>query len=75
MAEQKLKALEGRSSVAAWLDKVRIVPATQPLIAPLIDAQVLSTIQQGLLENKQCQVLYRKRDVGAADRIPFTRWA
>lgn len=71
LAEQKLTALDGRSGVAGWLDKVRIIPAVQPLIAPQIDEQVLATIQQGLLENRQCQVAYRKRDVGAADDYPI----
>ncbi|MEF8759175.1 MAG: WYL domain-containing protein [Candidatus Accumulibacter sp. UW25] len=71
LAEQKLKALEGRSGVAAWLDKVRIVPASQPLISPPVDTQVLASIQQALLENRQCQVAYRKRDVGAADAYPI----
>ena len=71
LAEQKLTALDGRVGVAGWLDKVRIIPATQPLIAPRIDEQVLATIQQGLLENRQCQVAYRKREVGAADDYPI----
>jgi len=71
LAEQKMKALEGHSGVAGWLDKVRIVPATQPLIALLLDSQVLATIQQGLLENKQCQVAYRKRDIGEPDTYPI----
>jgi predicted DNA-binding transcriptional regulator YafY len=67
LAEQKLKALDGHSGVAGWLDKVRIVPATQPLIAPQVDSQILATIQQGLLESRQCLVAYKKRDVGEAD--------
>lgn len=71
MAEQKMQALEGHSGVPGWLDKVRIVPATQPLIAPKLDSQILATIQQGLLENKQCQVAYRKRDVGDPDNYPI----
>ena len=71
LAEQKLKALDGRSGVAGWLAKVRIIPANQPLIAPQVDAHVLATIQQGLLENMQCQVAYRKRDVGDADEYPI----
>lgn len=70
LAEQKLKALDGHSGVAGWLNKVRIVPATQPLIAPQVDEQVLATIQQGLLESRQCQVAYQKRDVDEADEYP-----
>lgn len=71
LAEQKMKSLEGHSGVAGWLNKVRIVPATQPLISPQLDSQVLATIQQGLLESKQCQVAYRKRDVGDPDSYPI----
>lgn len=70
LAEQKLNSLEGHSNAASWLDKVRIVPATQPLIAPQIDSQVLATVQQALLENKQCQIVYRKRDVVEDDEYP-----
>jgi predicted DNA-binding transcriptional regulator YafY len=71
LAEQKLKTLEGHSGMAGWLGKVRIVPATQPLIAPQVDAQVLATVQQGLLENKQCQIDYKKRDAGDPDTYPI----
>lgn len=71
LAEQKLNSLDGHSDVAGWIDKVRIVPATQPLIAPEIDSQVLATVQQALLENKQCQIVYRKRDVAEDDEYPI----
>ena len=71
LAEQKLKALEGRNGVGGWLNKVRIIPANQPLLAPQVDAQVLATIQQGLLENRQCQVAYQKRAVGEPDEYPI----
>lgn len=70
-AEQKLKTLDGRTGVANWLDKVRIIPASQPLIAPQVDSLVLATIQQSLLDNNQCQVAYRKRDEGEADEYPI----
>lgn len=70
LAEQKLQALDGRSGVAEWLSKVRIIPANQPLIAPRIDSQVLAWMQQGLLENRQCEVQYRKKDVGEAEQYP-----
>lgn len=70
LAEQKLQALDGRSGISEWLSKVRIIPANQPLIAPKIDSQVLASIQQGLLESRQCQVRYRKKDVGEVEQYP-----
>ncbi|MBI2276856.1 MAG: WYL domain-containing protein [Dechloromonas sp.] len=70
LAEQKLKALDGRLGIAEWLSKVRIIPANQPLIAPRIDSNVLAAIQQGLLENRQCQIRYRKKDVGGPEQYP-----
>lgn len=60
-AEQKLNALSGHSSLAGWFDKVRIIPPTQPLLAPQVDESVLSTLQEGLLQNRQCEITYQRR--------------
>ena len=65
LAEQRL----GRSTAAAsndapeahWQERVRVVPASQPLLAPAMDADVLATVQQALLDQVQCEVTYQRR--------------
>ncbi len=65
MAESRLAALGEHSGAADWMDKVRVIPATQPLLAPRIDVDIQATINDALLLGKQAQVSYRKRDAGA----------
>ena len=69
-AEQKLDALEGHSSLAGWFDKVRIIPPTQPLLAPQIDEAVISTLQEALLQDSQCAVSYQRKTGGSVDEYP-----
>jgi predicted DNA-binding transcriptional regulator YafY len=45
----------------AWLDKVRIVPPTQPLLPPQISESVHREISHALLHEKQAEVRYRKK--------------
>ncbi|MBK7024820.1 MAG: WYL domain-containing protein [Sulfuritalea sp.] len=46
----------------SWLDKVRSVPPTQPLLSPRIDAAVQDVISEALLYEKQVSIRYRKRE-------------
>lgn len=41
-----------------WLQKVRLVPATQPLIPPKIDPHVLETISAALYSNHEVDIQY-----------------
>lgn len=45
----------------AWLDKVRTVIPTQPLIAPEIDQEVQQQLSHALLHEKQALIRYRKK--------------
>ena len=45
----------------SWLDKVRTVPPTQPLIPPKILLEVQAIISEALLHERQVEILYRKR--------------
>jgi predicted DNA-binding transcriptional regulator YafY len=45
----------------AWLDKVRTVPPTQPLLPPQISEAVHREISNALLHEKQAEVRYRKK--------------
>lgn len=51
------KPHRGRS----WLDKVRTVTPTQPLISPKVLPEVQSVITEALLYERQVRVQYRKR--------------
>jgi predicted DNA-binding transcriptional regulator YafY len=46
----------------SWLDKVRSVPPTQPLLPPKIDEAVQHVISEALLYEKQVSIRYRKRE-------------
>ncbi len=53
-----------------WLDCVRIIPPTQPLIPPTVNRQAQQAIYEGLLANKQIKVSYQRRyDKVAAEYI------
>ena len=54
-------ARQSTSPTHRWIDKIRIVPPTQPLIPPAIDADALHTIQEALLLNRRLDVLYESR--------------
>lgn len=49
--------------VAAWPDKVRILPRGLKLIGPPIDPQILDTVYGALLADRRFQCTYRPRDV------------
>lgn len=61
MAGQRLSALPKGSAIHAWPDKVRVVPPTQPLIPPRIDARVQQTVSDALLFDRQMVIRYQKR--------------
>jgi predicted DNA-binding transcriptional regulator YafY len=44
-----------------WRDKVRVLPSSQALIAPTVNAAALATVQEALLQGEQCEICYHKR--------------
>ncbi|MBK8102270.1 MAG: WYL domain-containing protein [Cellvibrionales bacterium] len=58
-ARQQMK--QGVSPAHRWTDKVRIVPPTQPLIPPTVDAEALQTIQEAVLKERRIDALYDSR--------------
>ncbi|MCW5601397.1 WYL domain-containing protein [Nitrosomonas sp.] len=46
---------------AQWREKIRVLPQTQPLIAPKIDKEVSNTIYVALLKNRRIKAKYVKR--------------
>lgn len=70
LAEQKLTALEQHSGIAGWQHKVRVIPASQPLLAPKIDETVQATLHEALLNERQCHIKYQKREASKAESYP-----
>jgi predicted DNA-binding transcriptional regulator YafY len=60
-ARQHLSAIPQSGHVRTWLNKVRSVPPSQPLLSPPIDPEVQRTVSEALLLDRQLQVQYRRR--------------
>lgn len=56
-----LLALKQESNLGLWPDKVRVIPAGQPLLAPEIDSDVLEVVYEALFENCRFTARYRPR--------------
>lgn len=54
------RALDGKP-VARWLDRIRMVPRSQPLLPPKVDGAVTGVVHEALLEGRQIKARYRKR--------------
>ncbi|MDP2345544.1 MAG: WYL domain-containing protein [Deltaproteobacteria bacterium] len=54
------KALDGKT-VAKWLDKVRLIPRSQPLLPPKLDGAIVGVVHEALLEGRQIQARYHSR--------------
>lgn len=57
-ADSKLNQHYGNTAVQRWLDKVAIVPAAQPLLAPPVKRAVHDAVTQGLLSERQLNLKY-----------------
>jgi predicted DNA-binding transcriptional regulator YafY len=57
-ADSQLTRHYGDTAVQRWLDKVAIVPATQPLLAPVVKRSVHEAVTQGLLSQRQLDIAY-----------------
>lgn len=55
----------------AWLDKVRTVPPTQPLLAPNIDSTVQRVVSEALLNERQVLIRYKPRGRDVVDEYPI----
>ncbi len=58
LAEEKLSAT---AQARAWANKVRVVPASQPLRPPKVDPKVYAAITEALLTERRLKVAYRRR--------------
>ncbi len=64
LAQHKLNQAERKNSNPSktWLDKVRVVPPEQPLMAPNVREDVQADIYQAVLENRQITAEYQSMD-------------
>ncbi len=66
-ATRKLAELTGSNTVAAWTDKVRMVPPSLPLLPPVIVAGVLESVQEALLKDLQIECAYQSAGAEAPE--------
>lgn len=57
-AARKLEQLTETNTAASWMDKVRVVPATLPLLPAEVPEGVMETVQSALMQNYQLDCDY-----------------
>ena len=62
------RSLSTQNNVRQWINRVRIVPANQPLIPPVVEKYAQQAIYEGLLQDKQIECIYRPRGPLGEDR-------
>ena len=60
-AKQHLTAIPKAQHVRSWLNKVRTVQPTQPLLPPKINSKVQQTVSEAILTDRQLHISYRRR--------------
>ncbi len=55
------RSLSTKNNVRQWINRVRIVPANQPLIPPVVERAAQQAIYEGLLQDKQLECIYQGR--------------
>ncbi|WP_120430303.1 helix-turn-helix transcriptional regulator [Acinetobacter baylyi] len=63
------RSLSTQNNVRQWINRVRIVPASQPLIPPTVDKNAQQAIYEGLLQDKQIECVYTPRNIQADEKI------
>lgn len=62
------RSLSTQNNVRQWINRVRIVPANQPLIPPMVDKLAQQAIYEGLLQDKQIECIYSARTNQGEDK-------
>jgi predicted DNA-binding transcriptional regulator YafY len=60
----------GDKSYGSWPDKVRVVPRTQPLLPPDVDAEILEVVYESLFKDRRFKAMYLKK--GADQPVEYT---
>ena len=66
-ARNKLDTLPKSKQMGSWLNKVRSVPPTQPLIPPAINLTIQDCVTEALLQDKQMTIRYQGRSKAPAE--------
>lgn len=59
--------LAGNYQTGKWLENIRILPATQPLIGPEIDSKAQDSIYEALLQRRRIEAVYLSRGSDSPD--------
>jgi len=59
-ARHKLAAMEVDQKVAAWSGKVRYVQPSLPMVAPVVQPEILEVVQKALMGDLELLVTYRR---------------
>ncbi|KAA8735266.1 WYL domain-containing protein [Acinetobacter qingfengensis] len=51
-----------QNNVRQWVNRVRIIPATQPLIPPVVNRKAQQVIYEALLQDRQIECIYGRRN-------------
>ncbi len=62
------RSLSTQNNVRQWINRVRIVPAIQPLIPPVVDKSAQQAIYEGLLQDKQLECVYHPRTTASEEK-------
>lgn len=60
------------NNVRQWVNRVRIIPATQPLIPPTIDRKAQQAIYEALLQDRQIECVYGTRSERKKEEKNYT---
>ncbi len=55
------RSLLEQNHVKQWVNRVRIVPSSQPLIPPTVDQEAQQAIYEALLQDRQLECVYQSR--------------
>ena len=55
------RSLLEQNHVKQWINRVRIVPSSQPLIPPTVDQEAQQAIYEALLQDRQLECIYQSR--------------
>lgn len=67
-AARRLLSSQRARKVAAWKDKVRVIPRGQATLPPAVDARVLVAVYDAVLGERRLRVTYSARGKSAASR-------
>lgn len=62
------RSLSTQNNVRQWINRVRIVPASQPLIPPVVEKNSQQAIYEGLLQDKQLECVYQGRGIQSEEK-------